>query len=79
MKHIFAAALACAVLLAGCSAPAPSSGGTASVPASATSSSPAYEPYSAPAAQEVSLEDWRASMPANAPVFTFASAEPSLN
>ena len=79
MKHIFAAALACAVLLAGCSAPAPSSGGTASVPASAPSSSPASEPSSAPAAQEVSLEDWRASMPANAPVFTFAEAEPSLN
>ena len=35
MKRIFAAALACAVLLAGCSAPAPSSGEPASVPASA--------------------------------------------
>ena len=40
MKRIFAAALACAVLLAGCSAPAPSSGEPASVPASAPSSAP---------------------------------------
>lgn len=79
MKRIFAAALACAFLLAGCSAPAPSSGEPASVPASAPSSVPESAPSSAPAAQEVSLEDWRAAMPANAPVFTFADAEPALN
>lgn len=79
MKRIFAAALACAFLLAGCSAPAPSSGEPASVPASAPSSVPESTPSSAPAAQEVSLEDWRAAMPANAPVFTFADAEPALN
>lgn len=79
MKRIFAAALACAFLLAGCSAPAPSSGEPASMPASAPSSVPESAPSSAPAAQEVSLEDWRAAMPANAPVFTFADAEPALN
>lgn len=79
MKRTFAAALACAFLLAGCSAPAPSSGEPASVPASAPSSVPESAPSSAPAAQEVSLEDWRAAMPANAPVFTFADAEPALN
>ena len=78
MKRIFAAALACAVLLAGCSAPTPSSGELASVPASAPSSAPESAPSSAPAAQEVSLEDWRAAMPANAPDYTMEPAELSL-
>lgn len=78
MKRIFAAALACAVLLAGCSAPAPSSGEPASVPASAPSSVPESTPSSAPAAQEASLEDWRAAMPANAPDCTMEPAELSL-
>ena len=78
MKRIFAAALACAVLLAGCFAPAPSSGEPASVPASAPSSAPESAPSSAPAAQEVSLEDWRAAMPANAPDYTMEPAELSL-
>ncbi|WP_419069011.1 hypothetical protein [Candidatus Allofournierella excrementavium] len=78
MKRILSAALACAVLLAGCAAPASTSGapgGTSAV--SAPEPTPAPTP--SPAPKEVSLEEWRAAMPANAPVFTFADAEPALN
>lgn len=68
MKRILSAALACAVLLAGCAAPASTSGapgGTSAV--SAPEPTPAPTP--SPAPKEVSLEEWRAAMPANAPSF----------
>ena len=78
MKRILAASLACAVLLAGCSASASSSAGPAGLPSSAPSSAPEPAPSAAPTAREISLEDWRAAMPSNAPVFTFAGAEPAL-
>ena len=77
MKRILSAALACAVLLAGCAAPASTSGapgGTSAV--SAPEPTPAPTP--SPAPKEVSLEEWRAAMPANAPDCTMEPAELSL-
>lgn len=82
MKRILAAALACAVLLAGCASPAPASPAPASdTPDSAPAVSvpePTPAPTPAPAPQEVGLEEWRASMPANAPSFSIESAELTL-
>lgn len=77
MKRILTAALACAVLLAGCAAPVSTSdapSGTSAV--SAPEPTPAPTP--SPAPKEVSLEEWRASMPANAPDYTLEPAELSL-
>lgn len=78
MKRILSAALACAVLLAGCAAPASTSGapgGTSAV--SAPEPTPAPTP--SPAPKEVSLEEWRAAMPANAPSFSHESIDLTLD
>ncbi len=78
MKRILSAALACAVLLAGCAAPASTSGapgGTSAV--SAPEPTPAPTP--SPAPKEVSLEEWRAAMPANAPSFFHESIDLTLD
>lgn len=78
MKRILSAALACAVLLAGCAAPASTSGapgGTSAV--SAPEPTPAPTPSLAP--KEVSLEEWRAAMPANAPSFSHESIDLTLD
>lgn len=76
MKRILAAALACAALLAGCAAPAPASQAPGSTPAV---SLPEPTPDPAPAPKAVSLEEWQASMPADAPSFLFNSAELALD
>lgn len=76
MKRILAAALACAVLLAGCAVPAPTSEAPASTPAA---SLPEPTPDPAPAPKEVSLEEWQTFMPADAPSFLFNSTELALD
>lgn len=78
MKRILSAVLGCAVLLAGCAAPASTSGapgGTSAV--SAPEPTPAPTP--SPAPKEVSLEEWRAAMPANAPSFSHESIDLTLD
>lgn len=77
MKRILTAALACAVLLAGCAVPAPTSEAPASTPA-ASLPEPTPDSTPAPAPKEVSLEEWQAFMPADAPSFLFNSAELAL-
>ncbi|WP_418719095.1 hypothetical protein [Candidatus Allofournierella merdipullorum] len=78
MKRILTAALACAVLLAGCAAPAPTSEAPGSTPAASLPES-TPDPAPAPAPKEVSLEEWQTAMPADAPSFLFNSAELALD
>lgn len=77
MKRILTAALACAVLLAGCGAPISTSDAPGGTPAVSVPE-PTPAPTPSPAPKEVSLEEWRASMPANAPDYTLEPAELSL-
>lgn len=78
MKRTLTTALTCAVLLAGCAAPASTAGVPGSTPAaSLPKATPAPSP--SPAPREVSLEEWRAAMPLNAPSFSLEDVEPTLD
>ena len=78
MKRILSAALACAVLLAGCAAPASTSGAPGGTSAG-SAPEPTPAPTPSPAPKEVSLEEWRAAMPANAPSFSHESIDLTLD